>query len=108
MQAEQLPVRVAAVCVYHSFIENCPRGSGGLRDSGCRGIHRVSGGPLPVRATIGEIRAVGAAGAEEIDVVITRGHVLTENWRALYDEVRAMRDACGDAPHQRRFSRLAS
>jgi deoxyribose-phosphate aldolase len=29
--------------------------------------------------------------------VITRAHVLTENWRALYDEVRAMREACGDA-----------
>ena len=38
-----------------------------------------------------------AAGAEEIDVVITRAHALTENWRALYDEVRAMREACGDA-----------
>ena len=38
-----------------------------------------------------------AAGAEEIDIVITRAHVLTENWRALYDEVRAMREACGDA-----------
>jgi deoxyribose-phosphate aldolase len=30
-------------------------------------------------------------------VVITRSHVLTENWKALYDEVRAMREACGDA-----------
>ena len=38
-----------------------------------------------------------AAGAEEIDIVITRAHVLTGNWRALYDEVRAMREACGDA-----------
>jgi deoxyribose-phosphate aldolase len=38
-----------------------------------------------------------SAGAEEIDVVITRAHVLTENWGALYQEVRAMREACGDA-----------
>jgi deoxyribose-phosphate aldolase len=38
-----------------------------------------------------------AAGAEEIDVVITRAHVLTGRWEALYDEVRAFRDACGDA-----------
>jgi deoxyribose-phosphate aldolase len=37
------------------------------------------------------------AGAREIDVVITRGHVLTESWEALYDEVRAFREACGDA-----------
>ena len=38
-----------------------------------------------------------AAGAEEIDVVITRARALTENWRALYDEVRAMQEACGGA-----------
>ena len=38
-----------------------------------------------------------AAGAREIDIVISRAHVLTGNWRALYDEVSAFRDACGDA-----------
>ena len=37
------------------------------------------------------------AGAQEIDIVITRGHVLTQNWAALYDEVKAFRAACGDA-----------
>src|SRR3712207_7785427 len=38
-----------------------------------------------------------AEGAREIDIVITRAHVLTQDWRALYDEVRAMREACGEA-----------
>jgi len=38
-----------------------------------------------------------AAGAREIDIVISRAHVLTGNWQALYDEVRAFREACGDA-----------
>ena len=38
-----------------------------------------------------------AAGAKEIDIVITRAHVLTANWEALHDEVRAFRDACGPA-----------
>jgi deoxyribose-phosphate aldolase len=54
-------------------------------------------GLSPFAQRIGEIRASVTAGAEEIDVVITRAHALTENWRALYDEVRAMREACGDA-----------
>ena len=54
-------------------------------------------GLSPFEQRIGEIHASVAAGAEEIDVVITRAHVLTENWPALYDEVRAMREACGDA-----------
>jgi deoxyribose-phosphate aldolase len=54
-------------------------------------------GLSPLDQRLGEIRASVGAGAEEIDVVITRAHVLTENWGALYDEVRAMREACGDA-----------
>ena len=37
------------------------------------------------------------AGAREIDIVITRAHVLLGHWDALYDEVRAFREACGDA-----------
>ena len=38
-----------------------------------------------------------AAGAREIDIVIERGLVLTGNWQALYDQVKAFRKACGDA-----------
>jgi deoxyribose-phosphate aldolase len=97
MQAEQLPIRVAAVCVYHTFVEVALEG---LEGSGIPVAAVSTGFPAglsPFEQRLGEIRASVAAGAEEIDVVITRGHVLTENWRALYDEVRAMREACGDA-----------
>jgi deoxyribose-phosphate aldolase len=38
-----------------------------------------------------------AAGAHEIDIVITRAQVLKGDWPALYAEVRAFRDACGRA-----------
>jgi deoxyribose-phosphate aldolase len=38
-----------------------------------------------------------AAGAKEIDIVITRAHVLTGNYEALYDEVKRFREACGEA-----------
>jgi len=97
MGARQLPIRAAAVCVYHAFIETAENA---LEGSGIP-VAAVSTGfpaglsPFPQR--IEEIRASVAAGAEEIDVVITRAHVLTENWSALYDEVRTMREACGDA-----------
>ena len=97
MGAAQLPIRVGAVCVYHSFVETAVAA---LEGSGIP-VAAVSTGfpaglsPLPQR--LAEIRASVAAGAEEIDVVITRAYALTENWRALYDEVHAMRDACGDA-----------
>jgi deoxyribose-phosphate aldolase len=51
--------------------------------------------PLPLR--IKEVEASVAAGAREIDIVINRGHVLAGDCRALYDEVKAFREACGSA-----------
>jgi deoxyribose-phosphate aldolase len=97
MQAERLPIKVAAVCVYHRFVEVA---TAALEGSGIPVAAVSTGFPAglsPFEQRLGEIGASVAAGAEEIDVVITRAHVLTENWRGLYDEVRAMRDACGDA-----------
>ena len=54
-------------------------------------------GLTPLEQRLGEIRFAVAAGAAEIDVVITRGHVFSADWQALYDELRAMREACGPA-----------
>jgi deoxyribose-phosphate aldolase len=97
MGASQLPIRVAAVCVYHRFVAAAVEA---LEGSGIPVAAVSTGFPAglsPLEQRLAEIRASVAAGAEEIDVVITREHALTENWRALYDEIRAMRDACGDA-----------
>ncbi len=97
MGASQLPIRVGAVCVYHAFVATALEA---LEGSGIPVAAVSTGFPAglsPVEQRLGEIRSSVAAGAEEIDVVITRAHVLTENWSALYDEVRAMREACGDA-----------
>jgi len=95
--AERLGIRVAAVCVYHGLV---PAAVEALRGTGIP-VAAVSTGfpaglsPFPQR--VAEIRASIEAGADEIDVVITRGHVLSGNWEALYEEVRTFRDACGDA-----------
>ncbi len=95
--ARGLPIRVAAVCVYHSLVETAVRA---LEGSGIP-VAAVSTGfpaglsPFPQR--VAEISASVEAGAREIDVVITRAHVLTGDWKALYDEVRTFREACGGA-----------
>ncbi len=95
--ASALPIRVAAVCVYHAYVETAVAA---LSGSGIP-VAAVSTGfpaglnPFPQR--LAEIRASLDAGAQEIDVVITRAHVLEGEWEALYDEVRAFREACGDA-----------
>ena len=94
---EPSAIKVGAVCVYHEMVEtavNALAGSGIPVAAVSTGFpHGLS--PLPQR--IQEIRASVDAGAQEIDIVITRGHVLTGNWEALYDEVRAFREACGGA-----------
>ena len=95
--AERLGVRVAAVCVYHAMV---PTAVDALEGTGIP-VAAVSTGfpaglsPFPQR--LAEIRAALEAGADEIDVVVTRAHVLGEDWPALYDEIRAFREACSDA-----------
>lgn len=95
--AEGLGIRVAAVCVYHAMV---PAAVEALRGTGIPVAAVSTGFPAglsPLAQRVDEIRASVAAGADEIDVVVTRAHVLGGDWRALYDEVRTFRDACGDA-----------
>jgi deoxyribose-phosphate aldolase len=90
-------IRVAAVCVYHAFVQTAVEA---LEGSGIPVAAVSAGFPAglsPMKTRLAEIEASLADGAEEIDIVITRAHVLTGNWQALYDEVRAFRDACGSA-----------
>jgi deoxyribose-phosphate aldolase len=90
-------VTVGAVCVYHRFVETAKEA---LAGSGIPVAAVSTGFPAglgPLSTRIAEIEASVAAGADEIDVVITREHVLTGNWPALYDEVKAFRQACGPA-----------
>ncbi|HLB11290.1 MAG TPA: deoxyribose-phosphate aldolase [Gemmatimonadaceae bacterium] len=92
-----LDIRVGAVCVYHTMVETAVRA---LEGSGIPVAAVSTGFPAglsPMAQRVDEIRASVAAGAREIDIVITRAHVLLGRWDALYDEVRTFRDACGDA-----------
>lgn len=88
---------VGAVCVYHEMVETAVEA---LEGSGVPVAAVSTGFPAglaPMKTRLAEIEASVAAGADEIDIVISRRHVLTENWQALYDEVKAFRSACGDA-----------
>jgi len=92
-----LDIKVGAVCVYHALV---PTAVAALEGSGIPVAAVSTGFPAglsPVPQRIEEIRASVAAGAAEIDIVITRAHVLTGNWEALYSEVKQFREACGEA-----------
>src|SRR5467141_126806 len=94
---ESLNIKVAAVCVYHSFVETALRA---LEGSGVHVAAVSTGFPAglsPLEERVAEIRRSVEAGAHEIDVVITRAHVLGGKWQALYDEVAAFKQACGSA-----------
>jgi deoxyribose-phosphate aldolase len=95
--ASHLPIRVAAVCVYHSMVPTAVEALAGSSIPVAAVSAGFPAGLSPFEQRVAEVRASVAVGAREIDIVITRAHVLTGNWEALYDEVRAFREACGPA-----------
>jgi len=91
------PPRVGAVCVYPTMVKPAVAA---LAGSGIPVASVATGFPaglMPLDLRLEEIRRAVADGAGEIDIVITRGHVLSQDWNALYDEIAAMRAACGPA-----------
>jgi deoxyribose-phosphate aldolase len=94
---EDLNIRVGAVCVYHRFVATA------LRELEGSGVHVAAvstgfpAGLSPVAERIAEIRRSVEAGADEIDIVITRAHVFGGRWQELYDEIAAFKEACGSA-----------
>ena len=89
-------LHVGAVCVYHDMVETAVEA---LRGTGIPVAAVSTGFPAglsPFKLRVAEIEESVAAGAEEIDIVISRRHVLGGNWQALYDEMRTFREACRD------------
>lgn len=92
-----LRITTAAVCVYHNLISTA---LDELKGSGIPVAAVSTGfpaGQIPLALKLAQVRESVAAGATEIDIVISRAMVLTGNWQGLYDEVKAYREACGDA-----------
>jgi deoxyribose-phosphate aldolase len=91
------PPMVGAVCVYPTMV---PHAVKALDGSGIPVASVATGFPAgltPLPQRLAEIRYAVEMGAREIDIVIHRAQVLTQDWAALYDEVAAMREACGEA-----------
>jgi deoxyribose-phosphate aldolase len=86
-----------AVCVYHRFVAAAVDALAGSGIPVAAVSTGFPAGLIPHPLKLKEIEASVADGAAEIDIVVTREHVLTGNWRALYDEVREFRAACGAA-----------
>ncbi|MCM2563424.1 deoxyribose-phosphate aldolase [Lutimaribacter sp. EGI FJ00015] len=88
---------VGAVCVYHDMIAPARDALTGTGIPVAAVSTGFPAGLSPFHLRVAEIGESVKVGADEIDIVISRRHVLTGNWQALYDEMRAFRTACGGA-----------
>ncbi|MDU9003029.1 deoxyribose-phosphate aldolase [Sedimentitalea todarodis] len=86
-----------AVCVYHDMIAPAVQALAGTGIPVAAVSTGFPAGLSPFHLRIAEIGESVAAGAQEIDIVISRRQVLSGNWQALYDEMKTFREACGDA-----------
>lgn len=92
-------LQVGAVCVYHEMVASAVAQ---LAGSGIPVAVVSTGFPAgltPHETKLREIEMSVAAGALEVDIVISRRHGLTHDWQAMYDEVKAFREACGPKAH---------
>src|SRR5260370_14252534 len=92
------PPTVAAVCVYPTMVAPAVKALAGSGIPVASVATRFPAGLTPLKQRLAEIDYAVGAGAGEIDIVITRAHVLNRDWAAPYDEGKAMREACRPAP----------
>jgi deoxyribose-phosphate aldolase len=88
---------VAALCVYPNLV---PIAVEALRGSGVKVASVATGfpsGQVPLELRLAEIEQAVDAGADEIDIVISRGRFLAGDERSVFDEVTAAKKAAGDA-----------
>lgn len=97
MGAQGLRITTGAVCVYHNLVPTAVAALEGTNIPVAAVSTGFPAGQISLDDRIEEIEKSVAAGAREIDIVISRAHVLTGNWQALYDEVKLFREACGPA-----------
>jgi deoxyribose-phosphate aldolase len=90
-------ITTGAVCVYPTMVPHAVKALEGTAIPVASVATGFPSGLTPLPQRLAEIRYAVEQGAREIDIVITREFVLTQNWTALYDEIAAMREACGDA-----------
>jgi len=97
MEMKDANIHVGAVCVYHNLIKYAVKGLNGSSIPIAAVSTGFPAGNIPLGEKIKQIELSVAAGAKEIDIVVSRDLVLNSDWKGLYDEVAACRKACGEA-----------
>ncbi len=97
MDMNDANIHVAAVCVYHNLIKDAVNALGDSNIPIAAVSTGFPAGNIPLKEKIHQIELSVAAGAKEIDIVVSRNLILQSDWKGLYDEVAACRRACGEA-----------
>lgn len=97
MGVDEIGLTVGAVCVYPTMVPHAVKALQGSGIPVASVATAFPSGLSPMRLRLEEIRYAVGEGAAEIDIVITREHILSGNWGALYEEIVQFREACGDA-----------
>jgi deoxyribose-phosphate aldolase len=97
MGAQDLDIKVGAVCVYHNLVQVATEALAGSGIPVAAVSTGFPAGQISLTQKVNQIEESVRAGAAEIDIVISRAHVLTGNWGELYEEIRLFRQACGEA-----------
>lgn len=85
---------VAAVCVYPTLVNIVKKElkNTGIKTASVAGAFPSGQSPLPIK--LSEVRYAIDEGADEIDMVISRGKLLEGNYHAVFDEISAIKDIC--------------
>jgi len=94
-------ITVGAVCVYPNRVRDAVEALKGTQIPVASVAAGFPAGQTPIAQRVAEIEQAIEAGAREIDIVISRSHVLIGDWQALYDEIKLFRETCGEAAHMK-------
>ena len=96
LTVENIP-SVAAVCVYPSMVKTARAALAGTNINIASVATAFPSGQLDLRMRIAEVKKCVRDGATEIDMVISRGDFLSGKYQRVFDEIRAVKEACGPA-----------
>lgn len=88
---------VAAVCVYPDLVREAVAGVAGSGVKVASVATSFPSGRAALDVKLADVKSAVAAGADEVDMVIDRGAFLTGRYGLVYEEITAVRAACGDA-----------
>jgi deoxyribose-phosphate aldolase len=88
---------VAAVCVYPTLIGTARKALEGSRIRVAAVAGAFPAGQSPIHIKVAEVKYAVEEGADEIDMVISRGKFLEGEYNLVFDEIAAIRQACGEA-----------